>query len=707
MSFEDRDLWQSYESDAVEALREIEESLLELESDRTHSANIHRLYRGLHSIKGNSGFLQLASIERLAHVSEDLIGLVRDGGVPLDSEIVELMLQSVDRLRSMIEEAARERRDGDIARVSLLIDQIFEAYLVRGGKRKEGAAPAFQLFESVRPSAQVAAPIAQDPETLALFLALARTIASGVDAVIGVARLAAPNADERRRLRELCDQLATAAERTSLEAVALAARQLGTAAVADAIDAGQLELYRALASCEEQYRNSAPAPEDFQHAARLERLLESRAAPLVQPTARVEVAVTAPAGKDERERAPAARSSAAEAPAAAADRSRADVLRVDAHKVSLIMDLASEIGLACGAVTHHPEIAQLELEGFASAAHKLELLVRELQNEVSALRLVPIAGVFQRMKRVVRDAARRTNKEVELVLEGEETEIDKVMVDSLHDPLVHVLRNSIDHGIEPAADRVRSGKPAVGKIVLSASYEGGEVSVEVRDDGRGLDAQRILARAFERGLVAERDEKLSEQAIYDLLFLPGFSTKAVADELSGRGVGMDVVKTTIEGMRGRVTLRSQTGKGFRLNMTMPLTLAFVEAMVVRERERLYALPIERVLEVFKAQHEQLSYNSADGRTMIRVRERLFPVLWLHRFWDEHAECEEVVEDRVVVVVQTSRGGLAIPVDWLLGNQQVMLKPLRGALQGIRAGAGCGVLRTGDVALTLDCERLHV
>ncbi|HET9953759.1 MAG TPA: chemotaxis protein CheW, partial [Polyangiaceae bacterium] len=191
----------------------------------------------------------------------------------------------------------------------------------------------------------------------------------------------------------------------------------------------------------------------------------------------------------------------------------------------------------------------------------------------------------------------------------------------------------------------------------------------------------------------------------ELVFLPGFSTKDSIDELSGRGVGMDVIKTTIEGLRGRVQLRSSAGRGSRVLMTVPLTLAFIEAMVVRERDRLLALPIEKVFEVFKIGAEQRAFHSADGQTMLRVRDRFVPVCWLHRYFEEPGG-DETLDDRVVVVVQTSQGNLALPVDRLLGNQQIMLKPLRGLLSQVRGAAGCGMLRSGDVALAIDCERLH-
>jgi len=345
-----------------------------------------------------------------------------------------------------------------------------------------------------------------------------------------------------------------------------------------------------------------------------------------------------------------------------------------------------------------------DLEGFAAAAHRLELLVRELQNDLSSLRLVPVAPVFQRLRRVVEDAARRTHKEVDLVVRGEDTEVDKVMIDALQDPLVHVLRNAVDHGLEEPAARVDAGKPPRGRVVLSASHQGGEITIEVRDDGRGLQRDRILARAIERGL-CPADAQPTDDELAAFVFLPGFSTKDTADTLSGRGVGMDVLKTTVESLRGRVALKSTPGQGSRVTLKLPLTLAFVEAMVVRERGRLFALPIEKVFEVSKVEQARVVTNSADDQVLLRVRDTCVPVLWLDRYWGESGR-ERALSGKVVVVVQTARGAVALPVDELLGNQQVMLKPLHGPLSHIRAAAGCGMLRTGDVAIALDCDQLH-
>jgi len=570
-------LWEHFAADAAESLRLLEQSLLALEGDRSSAEHVNSLYRGLHTIKGNSAFLELSSIERVAHAAEDLVGLVRDRGVTFDDEMAELLYAALDALQSSIRDAQINRRDAPFEPLAPLVEAVrraFEAREMQAGGPLPASEPAltsgFVLFDDEEPAAVAAAP----PEELA-------------------------------------------------------------------------------------------------------------------PVSSADAAPMSGRGGDTKTK---------------SDERSVEFLRVDAGKITALMDLANELGLACSAVTHHDEVALLKLPGFAAAAHKLELLVREIQTDLSSLRLVSVSPMFQRMRRVVRDVSRRTGKQVSLVLQGEETEIDKVMIDALQDPLVHILRNAIDHGIETPAERLAAGKPEGGVVTISALQQGGEVTIEVKDDGRGLDHDAILARARERGLCASGD-LVTEAEIASFVMMPGFSTKQTVDALSGRGVGMDVVKTTVEGLRGRVAIRSTRGLGSLIQLTLPLTLAFVEALVVRKDDRLFALPIEKVVEVSKLDGARVLPSSASGRTLIRVQGHCVPVLWLHRYWNERNTGAEHLEGRIVVVVQTTRGPLALPVDQIIGNQQVMLKPMRGLLAGIRAAVGCGMLRTGDVAVALDCEQL--
>jgi two-component system chemotaxis sensor kinase CheA len=726
MNDHDQELWDAYKSDASTALGEIEVAILELERNVEAREPLNELYRGLHSLKGNSAFFGLATIEHLAHAAEDVIGLVRDRGVQLDRELVELMLEAIDQLRALVHRCTTTQRDVDDG-PSELVARLRDAFADRGGVKRGGPMPELMLFEdeSIAP--------ASDTDVMSMFTSLAADALAGLSA-LAQAPTASEALDRTMVAKDRVQVLSDAAERIGEAGIAGSCGPLLSALagerppppelLAPLLDRFKLalaDMSARVATAPQRrtiapsavakrsllggtpnvprisYRAPTPSPTDGRVAAKpasnqaLPPSRRGRNSQKPKPTMRPRPTLRARAVAAVKE--------------PVAETASQDFLRIDPRKVSLLLDLASEIGLAAGAVTHHPELAGLELPSFANAAHKLELLVREMQSEVSVMRLVPVSGVFSRMRRVVRDAARRTNKEVDLTLSGEETEIDKVMIDALADPLMHAIRNAIDHGIEDAEGRAAAGKPAIGRVRLAARHQGGEVAIEVIDDGRGLDRARILAKARERGLVAADVEPTPEQ-IDELIFLPGFSTKNVADELSGRGVGMDVVKTAIERLRGRITVKSVAGRGTRITMTLPLTLAFVDAMVVRDDDRLFALPIEKVLEIVKPEPEQMHPRAADGRLMFSLRGELFPVLRLPQVWGEAQKVEQgAVEARTVVVVQTSRGALALPVDALIGNQQVMIKPLRGPLANIRAAAGCGMLRSGDVALALDCEQL--
>ncbi|MET0342840.1 MAG: chemotaxis protein CheA [Polyangiales bacterium] len=729
MSADDDESFRTYAMDADEALRDIESSLLSLERAPDSSDEINRLYRALHTVKGNSALLGLLSIEALAHAAEDMVGLARERVVSVDATMTEVMLQVVDRLKAMVEQAGHDRRDQPDDGAAELVSRI-HAFTRKHGKKPVpvGATRGEILIwgddASAATEATQAAPTSVDggedvDDAVEFFLAQCREELPCLLTEVAPARLAA-GAVDGQIVALLIGELTPAALRLGyfelVDDLGILERLLreGKPAASDAM-APLLRVTRELVRLEQRWVAAEPGRPDFGLAALCrEALGEASAAPSTVPAPVIDLDArdstqTPEIAESQRPAAPMRPPPPPTPPSSAPGkraRSDGEFLRIDARKLSLVLDLAGEIALASGAVTHHPEIEQLELEGFSAAAHKLEVLIRELQNEVSAMRLVPVAGVFSRMQRVVRDTARRTGKQVALTLVGEDTEIDKVMFDSLHDPLVHIVRNAVDHGIELPDERVAKGKSPVGSLVLEASHQGGEVNVQVRDDGRGLDRARIRQKAIERGLI-EASAPLDDPRLLDLVFLPGFSTKQEVSELSGRGVGMDVLKTTIEGLRGRVQIESKEGRGSTIHMTVPLTLAFVEAMVVRARERLFALPIEKVSEVFKVERAQLSRNSADASTTLRVRNRLIPLLWLHRFYGERASDDDQVEGKVVVVVQNSRGSVALPVDALLGNQPVMLKPMRGPLANVRAAAGCGMLRSGDVALALDCERLPV
>jgi len=380
-------------------------------------------------------------------------------------------------------------------------------------------------------------------------------------------------------------------------------------------------------------------------------------------------------------------------------------LRVQADKLDRLMDLAGELSLGVSEVIYSPDLVGLELTEFEKSAHRLKMVVREIQDTAAELRKVSVGDVFRRMRRMVRELERQTEKKIELIMIGEDTEIDKVVADRLYEPLVHVLRNSADHGLESTAERVAKGKPETGRITLTAAQLGGDIQITVADDGRGLHREKILARARERGLVGLNEEP-EDSNLWKVIFQPGFSTAEIVTNLSGRGVGMDVLNDTMKALRGRISVDSKAGEGTFVNLSIPLSLAFLDSLVMRIGQRLYATPVDVVSEVFRPELRQISTVSAgNGAEMIRVREELVPICRLQRFYGEDCQELQPLETLVIVVFKTSYGQIGLPVDEMYDQQQVVMKPLQGQLSSIRASIGCALLGTGEVAVVLDCEEL--
>jgi two-component system, chemotaxis family, sensor kinase CheA len=383
----------------------------------------------------------------------------------------------------------------------------------------------------------------------------------------------------------------------------------------------------------------------------------------------------------------------------------AGLLRVAADKVSRLMDLVGELSLSVSETIRSPDLAGLDLTEFEKSAHRLKLVVREVQDAAAELRLVPVGEVFRRMRRMVRELERETGKEIDLRLEGDDTEIDKALVDRLYEPLVHVIRNSADHGLEDPQERKAVGKPLKGRITLRATQVGGDIQITVTDDGRGLNRDRVLARARERGLVGA-EEHPEDGALWKVIFQPGFSTAEAVTNLSGRGVGLDVLNATMKSLRGRVSIESEWGRGVKVVLSIPLTLAFLDSLVMRVGQRLYATPIDVVAEIFRPGSEQITIISAEnGIEVVRVRDNLIPICRLQQFYGESVKDHSPLDKLIIVVFNTSAGRIGLPVDEMFDQQQVVMKPLRGHLEKIRASSGCALLGAGEIAIVLDCEKL--
>ncbi len=382
-------------------------------------------------------------------------------------------------------------------------------------------------------------------------------------------------------------------------------------------------------------------------------------------------------------------------------------LRIKFDKVADLMSLTGEIGMAVGDVFGLPALQQIDGEEVRGKLDRLEGLIRELQDTSASLGLVPISSVFERMKRLGRDLSVQTGKRLALSIKGGDTEIDKLLVDALVDPLVHLLRNAADHGIESVEERQHGGKSEIASVQLSAVRQGEHVIITVQDDGRGMNREAIVEKAVAKGLVsADAAKAMPDNEVWQLVFCAGFTTASAVSNLSGRGVGMDVVRSAIHALGGQVSIRSALGQGTTVRLQLPLTLAFLDGMVVRVGRSMFVVPVSAVSRVFRVEDEHVVRVVSEGVDLMSVEGKMVPCLSLESFFANENTVNRDYTGRLMVVVRTTRGELAIPIDELVGNEQVTMKPMLGHLAKIRASAGCGLLRNGGVAIALNCERLY-
>lgn len=376
-------------------------------------------------------------------------------------------------------------------------------------------------------------------------------------------------------------------------------------------------------------------------------------------------------------------------------------IRVDLEKLDMLIDLVGELIIAEAMVTTHPSLEGLELEGFERAAHRLHLITNELQDIAMAVRMVPVSATFKKMMRLVHDVSNKIGKPLKLVIKGEETEVDKAVVDMIADPLVHMIRNSADHGIEGPEERVAAGKSKQGVINLEAVQRASEVLVIIKDDGRGLNREKILEKSKSNGLISDNGENLSDDEVYQLIFEPGFSTAQTVTDISGRGVGMDVVKKNIEKIKGRIEIKNSPGKGCAFIIHIPLTLATIEGMLVTVGKTKYTVPIVDIRESFRPSKGQITVRP-DGQEFVKIRESLLPVYRLHELHDIKPDSMEL-DEGILMVLDLLHGPVCLFVDSILHQVQTVIKHLSGYMGDVKGISGCNILGNGEVALILDPE----
>ena len=372
-------------------------------------------------------------------------------------------------------------------------------------------------------------------------------------------------------------------------------------------------------------------------------------------------------------------------------------IRINIEKLDKLMNLVGELVITRA---NFSQIAhKYQLKELNNAINRLSMLINELQEEVMAMRMIPVAYVFNRFPRMVRDLAKALGKEVEFIMEGTDIELDRTVLDELAEPLVHLIRNALDHGIEPPEEREKVGKPRKGVLKLIAERERDHVNIIVEDDGRGIDPEKIKKKAIERGIITEEEaKKLSDHEIINLIFMPGFSTADKVSDVSGRGVGMDVVKTKIESLGGTVVVYSEKGKGTRVVLKLPLTMAIITALLMKLADQVYAIPITSVLDVTMINKKDIK--NIEGTNAIIYRDEIIPVIWLKDFLGMH-HLQENSDELTIVVIERSGGKLGVVVDEVIGREDIVVKSLTGILKNIPGLAGATILGDGRVALILD------
>ncbi|MEB5098301.1 chemotaxis protein CheA [Pseudomonas aeruginosa] len=741
MSFDaDEEILQDFLVEACEILEQLSEQLVELESRPDDMDLLNAIFRGFHTVKGGAGFLQLNALVECCHIAENVFDILRKGERRVSSELMDVVLQALDTVNAMFDQV-REQSEPTPATPELL------AALARLAE-PEGAEPAepVQAPPAAVPPAEPAAPPEAPAQSASSditddeFEQLLDALQGDEAPASAVAEApAAPAGDEisDAEFEALLDQLhgkgkfvppAVSAEPAQVpaEAVEPAAAAAGDDISDDEFEAVLDELHgkgkfgdvpeaagtpaapaaaAPAAAPAEQGKAPAAAGGDEISDDEFESLLDELHGKGKFNGASEAVAAAAAVAKNIAAKSPAAKpvapAKAAAARPAAPDRPAASeaetTVRVDTARLDEIMNMVGELVLV------RNRLVRLGLnsgdEAMAKAVANLDVVTGDLQMSVMKTRMQPIKKVFGRFPRLVRDLARNMKKEINLELVGEETDLDKNLVEALADPLVHLVRNAVDHGIESPEEREAAGKPRVGQVVLSAEQEGDHILLMITDDGKGMDAEVLRNKAVEKGLL-ERDaaDRLTDLECYNLIFAPGFSTKTEISDVSGRGVGMDVVKTKISQLNGTVNVFSQKGSGSKIVIKVPLTLAIMPTLMVMLGSQAFAFPLVNVNEIF---HLDLSRtNVVDGQEVVIVRDKALPLFYLKRWLVPSAAHEEQGEGHVVILsVGTQRIGFV--VDQLVGQEEVVIKPLGKMLQGTPGMAGATITGDGRIALILD------
>ncbi|MFT6028348.1 MAG: two-component system chemotaxis sensor kinase CheA [Oleiphilaceae bacterium] len=740
MGFEDEEILHDFLVESGEILELLSEQLVELENNPEDKDLLNAIFRGFHTVKGGAGFLQLDALVGCCHIAENVFDILRNGKRSVDADLMDVVLRALDAVNEMFDE-------------------------VRDGKEATPASP--QLLNDLQRFAKPASPaeVAPAPGPVAIKPASKKASDGDItddefeqllDALGGDASPSSPSTSQDAETNEitddefenLLDELHGSGKPIAAKNKAGSSNSGSSSAelfiddsdpsvVSTSSDAGDIsedEFEKLLDDLHGEGKfNANGAKDTTDHSAssnistaassgdeelitddEFENLLDElhgsggsptiavapskektpppKPAPRKTPAAPAKVEV-----KAEPKPAPVA----VKAPVKKNESIATETtVRVDTKRLDDIMNMVGELVLVRNRLKRLGDASADE--AMQKAVSNLDVVTGDLQSAVMQTRMQPIKKVFGRFPRVVRDLARNLKKEVNLVLIGEETDLDKNLVEALSDPLVHLVRNAVDHGIEMPDARIQAGKERIGKVVLSAQQEGDHIMLSIEDDGAGMDAEVLRAKAVEKGIFdQDAADRLSDTECFNLIFAPGFSTKTEISDVSGRGVGMDVVKTKITQLNGTVSITSELGKGSKLSIKVPLTLAIMPTLMVKLGNQSFAFPLVSVVEIFHLDLRRT--NIVDGQECVVVRDNVYPLFYIKRWLVKGYTEDEESAHVVIVAVGNKRVGFI--VDQLVGQEEVVIKPLGDMLHGTAGMAGATITGDGRIALILDIPSL--
>lgn len=688
----------TYIFETTTLLEQLDEILLRTEkANEFTEEDINEIFRIMHTVKGSSAMMGFENLQRLAHKGEDMFFIIREAPEKMTDVgfVYDLVFQMSDLFKAEIDMIQNDD-DYEPTDFSEMI-----AKLEKGAKMLKGELDSADASDAAAPEAAGAAPASAVPADIAPDCTTVRVFFEDGCKMENIRAFMLINnvkelVDDVEIVKYIPEDIESNQDSANViidNGFLLSFRAPDVKAVLSAIE-GSLNV-----QSYEIIDNTAEAP------AEAEKAPEAAPAAAAAPAAEAAPAQTAapkPASK------PADKPKSTEQKAPASGGGKQSLISVNLQKLDQLHDIVGEIITTESMVISNPELEGLRLESFTKSARELRKLTDELQDTVMSIRMVPLTGPFQKMNRIVRDMKVKLNKDVELVIEGDTTEVDKSIVDNLNDPLMHLVRNAVDHGIENTSEeRIAQGKPGKGTVKLSAMSSSGEVVITISDDGQGIDTEKVISKAERNGLLTKPASEYTEREIQNMILLPGFSTNDVVTEYSGRGVGMDVVKSNLSKMGGSLTVESKKGEGTSFIIKIPLTLAIVDGMEIMVGDAEFTVPISVIKESFIVKHDQILNDTRRGE-MIMIRGVCYPMLRLNEKFGLPSDVNDI-EDGIVLLIESENRGICLFADKLIGEQQVVVKPFPKYLsqydikgQGL---SGCTIMGDGSISLIIDVNTL--